>query len=157
MSRSKKYFPMFVDLSEKQIVVVGAGAIAARRIRTLLPFCSSLTVVAPEASEPVRELWEKGQILWKKERYARESIRYADLVLACTGDPETDNDIYSVCRCLGIPVNVCSDRRKCDFYFPGIVSRENVVVGITAGGTDHRKAKEIREKIEKLLEDEEHE
>ena len=54
-------------------------------------------------------------------------------------------------------MNVCSDRRKCDFYFPGIVARDNVVIGVTAGGTDHRKAREVREKIERLLEEEEHE
>ena len=84
-------------------------------------------------------------------------IENADLVLACTDDPELNGEIYSVCKCLGIPVNVCSDRRKCDFYFPGIVARDNVVIGVTAGGTDHRKAREVREKIERLLEEEEHE
>ena len=51
-------------------------------------------------------------------------------------------------------VNVCSDRRKCDFYFPGIVKKEDVVVGITANGKDHKRAKEVREKIEDLLEEE---
>ena len=95
--------------------------------------------------------------IWKQEAYTREALRYADLVLACTDDPELNGEIYSVCKCLGIPVNVCSDRRKCDFYFPGIVARDNVVIGVTAGGTDHRKAREVREKIERLLEEEEHE
>ena len=76
-------------------------------------------------------------------------------MLACTDDPQLNSEIFGVCRCLGILVNVCSDRRKCDFYFPGVVSRDHVVVGVTAGGEDHGKARRIREKIEKLLEDEE--
>ena len=157
MSRSNKYFPIFVNLEEKEIVVVGAGTIAARRIKTLLPFCRHITAVAPEAAETIRELAESGSITWKKEAYARETIRYADLVLACTDDPALNSEIYSVCKCLGIPVNVCSVRRKCDFYFPGIVNRDNIVVGISAGGIDHRAARRVREKIERLLEDEENE
>ena len=157
MSRNRKYFPLFVNIEEKEIVVVGGGTIASRRIRTLLPFCSHLTVVAPEASEMIRELAAEGRLVWKQEKYTRDSLRYADMVLACTDDPKVNSEIYSVCKCLGIQVNVCSDRRKCDFYFPGVASRGSVVVGVTAGGTDHRKARQIREKIEKLLEEEDHE
>ena len=108
-------------------------------------------------NEETKEAAAEGQMVWKQEAYTREALRYADLVLACTDDPELNGEIYSVCKCLGIPVNVCSDRRKCDFYFPGIVAKDNVVIGVTAGGTDHRKAREVREKIERLLEEEEHE
>lgn len=157
MNRKHKYFPLFVSLEEKEILVVGGGTIASRRIRALLPFGGRLTVIAPEVSDFIKEAAAEGELVWKQEAYTREALRYADLVLACTDDPELNGEVYSVCKCLGIPVNVCSDRRKCDFYFPGIVARDNVVIGVTAGGTDHRKAREVREKIERLLEEEEHE
>ncbi|MCQ2500970.1 MAG: bifunctional precorrin-2 dehydrogenase/sirohydrochlorin ferrochelatase, partial [Lachnospiraceae bacterium] len=62
-----------------------------------------------------------------------------------------NSGIYSVCKCLGIQVNVCSDKNKCDFYFPGVVHADNVVVGITASGTDHHQAKVVREEIERVL------
>ena len=44
-------FPLFVDLTEKKILVVGAGKIASRRVKTLLPFAGEITVEAPEAAE----------------------------------------------------------------------------------------------------------
>ena len=141
--RSSSYFPMFIDLSGKKIAVVGGGKIALRRIRTLLQFGGKLTVVSPEALPELEALAEEGRIVWIREAYRRELILDADMVLACTDNPAVNDEIYGVCRCLGIPVNVCSDRRKCDFYFPGVVKKENVVVGVTAGGTDHRKAREV--------------
>ena len=51
-----------------------------------------------------------------------------------------------------IPVNVSSDRRKSDFYFPGIAQRDNVVIGVTASGKNHAQAKELTEELRKFLE-----
>ena len=59
-SKEKKMFPLFVDLTEKKILVVGAGKIASRRVKTLLPFAGEITVEAPEAAEELLDLAEKG-------------------------------------------------------------------------------------------------
>jgi siroheme synthase (precorrin-2 oxidase/ferrochelatase) len=48
-------------------------------------------------------------------------------------------------------VNASSDRTLCDFYFPGIVREENVVVGVTASGEDHTCARHVTEQIRNLL------
>ena len=61
-----RYFPLFIDLEKKKITVIGAGTIASRRIRTLLNFGAQITVLAPEASEEVRKLAEKGRLVWRK-------------------------------------------------------------------------------------------
>ena len=147
-----KYFPLFVDLSEKQIVVIGAGNIASRRVRTLLSFADHITVVSPDATEEIAKLDAEGRIHWIKENYSRERLADADLVLACTDHPEINSDIHAACKCLGIPVNLCNDRTRCDFYFPGIVEKDNVVVGITASGSDHHLARQVREIISSALE-----
>ena len=57
-----KKFPLFIDLTEKKVVVYGAGVIASRRVETLLAFTSSLTVFAPEASERVQRAAEEGYL-----------------------------------------------------------------------------------------------
>lgn len=151
MEKTKKYFPIFIDISDKKIVVVGAGKIGSRRIQTLVDFTDNLTVISRSATPEVQKLAEEGRLTWKKEPYTREAILDADMVFACTQDIELNNGIYSVCKCLGIQINVCSDKNKCDFYFPGVVHDDNVVVGITASGADHHQAKAVREKIEKAL------
>lgn len=69
-----RYFPLFIDLEKKKITVIGAGTIASRRIRTLLNFGAQITVLAPEASEEVRKLAEKGRLVWRKGAYARSLL-----------------------------------------------------------------------------------
>ena len=148
---ARPYFPMFVDISHKKVVVVGAGTIAKRRIRTLVDFTENLTVIAPEVNPELLELQSPGKILILKKQYQREDIYDADLVIAATNDHQTNEDIYSVCKCMGITVNVCSDKNKCDFYFPGIVRKDNLVVGITASGNNHKAARETSDRIRELL------
>lgn len=142
---------MFVDLSEKRVVVVGAGTIAKRRIRSLLTFTNHLIVIAPEVNSELKNLESTGQLTIKKKKYDREDIYDADLVIAATNDTQINNDIYSVCKCMGIPVNVCSDKHKCDFFFPGIAQKDHVVVGVTASGKDHKKARAVIERIREIL------
>ncbi|MEE0421182.1 MAG: bifunctional precorrin-2 dehydrogenase/sirohydrochlorin ferrochelatase [Lachnospiraceae bacterium] len=148
----KPYFPMFVDLTEKRIVVVGAGTIAKRRIRSLLEFTNNLTVIAPEVNRELLTLQEKGLLSITKKKYDHTDIQKADIVIAATNDAQLNSDIYRVCKAEGIMVNVCSDKSKCDFYFPGIARKDNVVVGVTASGSDHKKARSVIERIRQLLE-----
>lgn len=151
--RRKHYFPMFIDLTDKKAVVVGAGTIAKRRIRSLAEFTDRLVVIAPEVNRELKQMEEEGKITILRKRYEREDIFDASLVIAATNDNKMNQEIYSACKCLGIPVNVCADKTRCDFYFPGIVSNEDFVVGISTRGRDHRKSREISGKIQKLLEE----
>lgn len=144
-------FPMFVDISEKKVVVIGAGNIAARRIDVLTSFASEIVVVADRVSEQVRRMADENVIELYERKYDRDDLYGADIVIAATDDHKLNDEIYSVCKCLGIMVNVCTDQNKCDFHFPGIVKKDPLVIGINAGGTDHGLVKETREKIEAML------
>lgn len=155
MSNDKKpYFPLFVDLNEKQIVVVGAGTIA-RDASAHWFFYQPLTVIAPEVNRELLDMEKAGMLRIKRKNYEREDIYDADYVIAATNDHQINSDIYSACKCMGITVNVCSDKTKCDFYFPGIVQNGNVVVGVTASGSDHKEARKTVEKIRSIFPEEE--
>lgn len=154
-SQGKPFFPVFLDLSEKKVAVVGGGSIAERRILTLSGFVGSITVIAPEVTDAIRRITSDTQqapVTWIAKSYERTDIMDADLVLACTDDPDLNNDIYVACKCLGIMVNDCSDKNKCDFYFPSVVQKDGIVVGINAGGTDHHRVKAVRQRVEEALE-----
>ena len=151
----RQYFPLFVDISEKEILFVGGGKIAARRISALAPFTQRITIVAPEADGSILGLTEEGEVSWIMREFEDEDLEEKDLVFAATDDAELNEQIALMCRQKGIPVNVSSDKILCDFYFPGIVQQGETVIGITASGKDHAKAKRIRERIQKILEEEE--
>ncbi len=145
------YFPIFTDLTDKCIVVVGAGQIAARRVKTLTGFAPMITVIAPGISDELKVLAEAGKIRIRERCFAENDLDGADLVLAATDDRELNSRIFRLCRERHIPVNNAGDQTECDFFFPGIVQKDAVVVGVTASGQDHRKAREITGKIRRLL------
>ena len=151
--KNKTFFPMFVDISEKKITVVGGGNIAARRVKTLTDFCDHITVVSPEIHPKLDCLEQEGKIKVIRRPYQREDIYDAWMVLAATDDHKLNDEIYSVAKCLGALVNVASKKEKCDFHFPGIVKKDSYVVGINASGTDHHGAAVLREKISEVLEE----
>ncbi|HIR14707.1 MAG TPA: bifunctional precorrin-2 dehydrogenase/sirohydrochlorin ferrochelatase [Candidatus Choladousia intestinavium] len=153
-SEKKLYFPMFVDLTDKKVVVVGAGTIAKRRIRTMADFTNHLVVIAPEVNPELKELEEAGKLTILKKTYQQEDICDASMVIAATSDNKVNQEIYAVCKCLGIPVNVYKDKTKCDFFFPGVATYEHTVVGVSSSGREQRKSRGIAEKIQNFLKEE---
>ncbi len=148
----KLYFPLFVDLSEKNILVVGAGKIALRRIRTMADFAGTVKVVAPQIHPSIRELAETNSHLELLPRNYQESdLDGADMVFAATNDPELNRMIALTCHDREIMVNAAHDQQLCDFYFPGLVRKDPLVIGVTACGKDHAAAKEAVRKIRSLL------
>ena len=152
MKNETGYFPLFMDISDKKIVVIGGGNIAARRVKVLSQFCRNLTVVAPRIHPDLLALEEKGQIRVIRREYEREDIYDAWMVLATTDQHKLNEEIYSVAKCLGALVNVASNREKCDFHFPGIVKKNHFVVGINASGMDHKGAARLKKRIEEAVE-----
>lgn len=148
----RKYFPLFVDISDKKIVVVGGGNIAARRVRTLLYFTEDITVVSPEICEELRGLadGEKGIHIVERS-WQKEDLEGAQIVLAATDRKEINAQIVRLCREQQILVNTADDKSMCDFYFPSIVQKEDIVVGISSGGNSPAKVKETRLVIEEAL------
>ena len=152
MKNETGYFPLFMDISDKKIVVIGGGNIAARRVKVLSQFCRNLTVVAPRIHPDLLTLEEKGQIRVIRREYEREDIYDAWMVLATTDQHKLNEEIYSVAKCLGALVNVASNREKCDFHFPGIVRKNHFVVGLNASGMDHKGAARLKKRIEEAVE-----
>lgn len=148
----KPHFPLFIDLSEKKAVVIGGGAIASRRVDTLLLFCENIEVVAPALSEGLRQLAEEGRIRWIADTYQDKYLEGAFLVLAATGCPDCNEEIVRACRAKGILVNAIHKKELCDFYFPAVAVQGSLVAALTASGMNHKKARQAREEVEKVLE-----
>ena len=147
------YFPMFMDLSEKNVLFVGAGHVNSGRIKTMLDFVGSITVVSPEADASITALDDEGRIILRRRRFDERDLDGADIVITATGHAGTDVRIAGMCRRRGILVNAASDKSLCDFYFPGIARRDPLVVGVTASGEDHSLAAKASAYFRKLLGD----
>ena len=148
------FFPMFVNLNDKHAVFVGGGTIALRRVRTLLPFVNDIVVYAPDFSPELERFALDGALTLVRKTYEPSVFDGADLVFAYTNDSDLNDQVRDECKRRGILVNVCSDRFKCDFHFPGVAVRDNIVVGVSAAGKDHRRVKQVRARIQTLLDEE---
>ena len=153
----KLFFPVFLDISEKQILVVGGGVIATRRIHTLLEFSSNIVVLAPSISKELEVLVKSGKITWIQDVYSINYVYNKDMVIAATDDIDVNHQVYRDCKVIECESNtkiltsVVDDKDLCDYYFPSIVKNEKVVIGINSGGVSPKETKQIRKQIESLL------
>ena len=149
-----KYFPLFIDISNKTFLVVGAGNIAARRILKLKEFGCKIIVVAKSIVVTIMDLQDDRLIL-KERAYDSSDVVGVDYVIAATNDKELNEKIVWDCNRAGIMVNDASNYTNCAFYFPGIVTEEEMVIGVTSSGSNHRLARraasEIRYNIKDLV------
>lgn len=150
-------FPLFVSLEGKKVLVFGAGAVAKRRIRVLLGFGADIEVTAPEIPARNREEFDKwireGKISWKQKKFEAEDLKTsAFFVLAATDQKTVNADISALCREKQIPVNNASDASQCDFYFPSIVEKDEITIGIAGNGTGHGAVRRLRERMQEWIE-----
>lgn len=147
----KPYFPMFVNLEDKKILVVGAGKIATRRIKALRDFGCNITVVAPKISEEVEGMKD---ITLVKRDFCRSDLDGMDIAVIATNDAELNESIGKECRERGIIRNISTNQKSCDFFFPATVITDDFVIGITSGGADPGKTKMIRKRIQEFMKEE---
>lgn len=145
------YFPLFINIAQKNFYVFGGGQIAARRIRGLLRFGARVTVIAPCIHEEIMDMQSAyAQQLYIEQRsYRMGEIQNecTDYVLAATDDDDVNRSICRECRHKEIPVNNASDSEACDFYFPALIEQENLVIGVTSTDGDHKKVARFSEQL----------
>lgn len=148
---------MFIDIEGKRILVVGAGKIALRRVQTLLQFHAHIKVIAKEIPKEQQEafalLVSEGKIELKEKLFEEKDLtEELFFVLAATNVKQLNHEICELCRARKILANTATDRTDCDFYFPAVAVKEELVVGITGDGSDHRKVAETAARIRNILE-----
>lgn len=144
------HFPFFVDLSDKQGLIVGGGRIALGKIRRLLPYDPRLTVAAPAILEEIETI---PGIILVKTRFSPEMLEDKYFVIAATSDREVNHQISGLCREQGLLVNVVDDKEACTFLFPSLVKRGKLSVGISTEGASPSAAIYLKEQISTSLPD----
>ena len=113
----RPYFPMYTDISDLRVVVVGSGEEARKCIRTLAAYTGHLIVISETADPQLLSIKEAYGFELRCRQYAREELFGADIAVAASGDAGIDGDIYAACKCLGIRVHTCGNEAKSDFFF----------------------------------------
>lgn len=144
------YFPMFVELKSKKVLIVGGGNVALRKLQKLRPYGADITVVAPEMNAQLRSEQDVTQVLLPFDDGMVDSQA---MVIAATDNKALNHRIATLCRGRKIPVNVVDDREECSFIFPSLVKKGELSIGISTGGASPTAAIWCREQIESMLSD----
>jgi precorrin-2 dehydrogenase/sirohydrochlorin ferrochelatase len=141
-------YPIFLELAERRVVVVGGGAVAVRKATALLEAGARLVVVAYKPSDAMTVLCTNhgGELI--RGRYAKQYIGVAVLVIAATDDPEVNAQVYHDCQELEILCNVVDDPQHCDFFVPALVKRGDLQIAIGTGGYCPAYAGHLRQRLE---------
>ncbi len=141
-----RYFPVFMDLRNRMVVVVGGGEEALRKIRLLAKTEAKIAVIAPQLHA---ELGAMPGIVWVSKTYDAELLENAALVLSA--DPDLNARVSVDAQQRGIPVNAVDQADISTFIVPSIVDRDPVVVAIGTEGTAPVLAQALRARIDSLL------
>ncbi|ASA54389.1 precorrin-2 dehydrogenase/sirohydrochlorin ferrochelatase family protein [Vibrio gazogenes] len=147
-----RYFPLFMDLTKRAVLVVGGGEVASRKTEALVRAGARVTVLSPEISESLRVLWLDDAIQWIEQRYDSAFLtRNYVQVWATTDHAPLNHQIYADAKLLGLQVNVVDDQPYCDFITPAMIDRGQIQVAISSGGASPVLVRNIRESIEAVL------
>ncbi|MDN3511422.1 MAG: bifunctional precorrin-2 dehydrogenase/sirohydrochlorin ferrochelatase [Candidatus Jettenia sp. CY-1] len=141
-----KYYPIFLNIQDKKCVVIGGGNVAWRKVCSLKEAGARVTVVSPEFCP---ELEKETEIERIKQKYDKEFLKEALVVIASTDDEEVNKRIYSDAMEKGILVNVVDKPEFCSFIVPSSMVRGDLCISISTGGASPALARNIREYLEK--------
>jgi precorrin-2 dehydrogenase/sirohydrochlorin ferrochelatase len=144
----KNYYPVFLQLKNKLSLVVGGGAVAARKVASLLECAAVVRVVSPDISPELEELAQYGHIEVRRRSFEQADIEGASLVIAATNNGEVNRNIAYYCGERNIPVNVVDAPELSNFIVPATIRRGPLTIAVSTGGTMPAIARKIRQSLE---------
>ncbi|KUP25400.1 NAD(P)-dependent oxidoreductase [Paenibacillus sp. DMB5] len=145
------YLPVMLDVSGQKIVVIGGGAVAERKVQSLLEAGAAVTVISPALTAVLSGLAEEGGIQWVVRGYEPGDIRGAFLVYASSSDPAVNDAVAAEAKALNLPVNVASHAEAGNFITPGVLRRGRLTVAVSTSGAGPSAAAEITAQLADVL------
>lgn len=145
-------FPIFLKLTARPCIVIGAGNLAESKIESLRAADAQVTVIAPQACASITNLAANGEITWHQREYAPGDIMAGTfLVVTATDVPEVNRAVYLESTSKSILCNAVDDPPYCDFYFPSVVRRGDLQIAISTAGQSPALAQRLRKELNAAL------
>lgn len=149
-----KYYPVNLDIKDRQCIVVGGGDVGTRKVLTLLECSAFVTVVSPVASNTLLNLEDRGSITLKKRSYVESDLHGMFLVICATDNDMLNRQVSVDAQKLNMLCNVADRPEACNFILPAVVKRGDLTIAVSTSGKSPAFAKKIRKDLEKQYGDE---
>jgi len=146
-----QHLPLFADLKNRAVLVVGGGVVAERRVNLLLSAGANVTLIAPLLTSHLAELAEDGHLTYLARVYADDSLEPYWLVIAATDDPTVNARVAAAADAAKRFCNVVDDLPLCSFIMPAIVDRAPVTIAIGSSGNSPVLTRWVKGIVETLL------
>ena len=146
-----KFLPLFYMISDQPCLVVGGGAIAARKAELLLKAEARVRVVAIESGERMQELAASAALEVEQRAFAEADLEQVICVIAATDNEDVNREVSRLARARNIPVNVVDNPDLCSFIMPSMIDRDPVQIAISTGGVSPVLARMLRSKLESCI------
>ena len=150
---ANKFFPVSIDLNNKNVLVIGAGKIALRKIATLLNYNCNIIVITKEVlEEKFLELEKNNKIkIFKNQEFEEKFLENIFLVITATDNEILNKEISQLCMSKNILVNNVTSKDNMNIRFMSIYEKDDIQIAISANGNP-KKAVEIKNKIKDIFE-----
>ena len=148
---TRPYYPVFLELSGRPVLVIGGGRLALEKVTGLLAAEARITVVAPTLNEELTSLRDGGRIEHLARAYESGDMFGRAVVMAANDDPADNARLQSDARSAGVLLNAADDPAHCDFILPAVVRQPPLTLAISTGGGSPAVARRVREELTDYL------
>jgi precorrin-2 dehydrogenase/sirohydrochlorin ferrochelatase len=147
------YFPAFIKLDKKKILIVGGGYIAYEKLDHLLDFTTDISVIALELSDDMSRRIEQEKLSFEKREYIAGDIKEFDIVVVAVDDISLQADIFKESKEYNCLCNSVDSVDYCDFIFPSYLKKDDLTIAISTSGASPAMAKHLRIYLQNLIPD----
>ncbi|MBW6488798.1 bifunctional precorrin-2 dehydrogenase/sirohydrochlorin ferrochelatase [Sulfurimonas sp.] len=145
------YFPAFLKLDNKKILIVGGGCIAFEKLEHLLDFTSDISIIALKLSPDMKRVIEARGLYFEKRAYNEGDIKDFAVVIVAVDDIGLQARIFAESKNYNCLCNSVDSVDYCDFIFPSYVKKDDLTIAISTSGASPAVAKHLRKYLQKLI------
>ena len=147
------YFPAFIKLDNKKILIVGGGNIAYEKLDHLLDFTKDIYIIASEFSDEMMNRIKKENLKYEKRPYEKGDIKEYAVVIVAVDDIPLQSDIFQESKLYNCLCNSVDSVDYCDFIFPAYVKKDDLTIAISTSGASPAMAKHLKRYLRDLIPD----
>ncbi len=140
-----RLYPIFLKLEDVSCCVIGGGAVALRKVKSLLEGRARISVVSPELCSPLLLLKKKKLFIHRKDKYKKKFLKGKFLVIAATNDERVNKRIAIDAKAMNLLVNVVDGPKECNFYVPSVLHKNGISMAISTQGAFPGMSRKIKE------------
>jgi len=151
MKKHFPYYPIYIDIEDHAVLIVGGGTVCARKAETMMRYGARVTIVSPEITDEIAAWEADGALVVQRKLYEEADLDGASMVIASTDDRCINARVARDCRRRRIPVNVVDVTHLCEFIVPAIIEKGSIQIAVSTGGKSPAVARTLKEDLQRTI------